>query len=646
MENRRKVVIYSKLIAEHGWIAVLIKKHVLGLVTVENGPDALEKVQNEAPDFVILDVSMPKMSGIECGREIKQLSKSTQVILISSVHSLSLQDSAKRSGVDCFVVASVSSVKVPEFVEAVLNRKTLPLDVSEEIEREVLSKRGSQRFPFEGEVQYQIADQWMSGVFVNLSQDGLLFQTKTKIESGTKLILSWMDHGKKNIEVSAIVVRQISSNHPQYPYLIGVQFLKVSPAVDQKIAELSDEIDIFQEATAVELDMDLIQELLDEKGTYFRDMFHGGKVPLFVELSITDIVEHERSAFGQQDKYSKCLQELVSSKIICQMIGSTLEQIKILKLPTKNYSTRLVTIMSELLEKIEYAEEESDALVKISIQEGKTIERQRINETNNRLYQAKSEAIKAFVQRIKSDDVAESHQVAFENIVQLNKKLTSYQDHLNQIAKEEEVERKKMVSQRIAKPLDKSIKEPLTKKVKMTVEVQTPKKTSYIPFVALGFLLMTMFPWVEEIMKAYFVKDEVKLVIQPQSVERESKDALVIELSKADWDKLDEDGKFLLLDQIEVYLTRKKLHQCKIVDGDQLIAAVYGSAIKEYPAFLHKVFVTEIENKAVKATPITEVIKTPQPSQPSDLRKSEVKKDKQAQRLKIKPPKSTKGRKK
>lgn len=592
----------------------MVKKLNLEIITVENGVDALDKAKNLSPGFVLLDVSMPKMSGIECGREIKLASKATQIVLVSSVHSLSLQDTAKRAGIDLFVVASVSNVKVPEFVEASLNRKQLPPDVSEEIEREVLSKRGAQRFPFEGEVQYQVGEEWLSGVFVNVSQDGLLFQSKSIVEAGTKLALSWMDNGKKHIEVSAIAVRQISSNHPQYPFLIGVQFLKISPAIDQKIAELSDDIDVFQETTAIELDLDLIQELLDERGTYFKDMFQGGKAPLFVELSITDIVEHERAAFQLQDKYSKCIQELVSSKILCQMLQATLEQIKALKIPSKNYSTRMVTIMSELLEKIEYAEEDSDTLVKASIQEGKATERHQINESNNHLYQAKAATMKLFAQRIKLDDVADSHQAAFENILQINKQLTSYQQHLDEISKQEEAERKKMAANRIVKPLDKAVVEAAAKKVKMTVEVEQPKNTSYIPFIALFIVLMAMIPWIEGLMKVYFVREDMTLVVKPEAVERESEDALLITLAKDAWDKLNEDGQLLMLDQIEVYLTRKKLHQAKIIDGDRLIAAVYGSAVDEYPAFLHRVFLSEPAPVApTKPTHIAPAVQEAQP---------------------------------
>lgn len=596
----------------------MVKKHNLELVGAEDGAVVLELAKAETPKFVLLDVSMPKVSGIECGQVIKELSKSTHVVLISSVHSLSLQDSAKRARIDLFTVESVANVKVPEFVEAMLNRRELPPDASEAIEREILSKRGATRFPFEGEVQYQIGEEWLSGHFVNVSQDGLLFQSKNAVQPGSKIVLSWMDQGKKHIEIHAITIRQIPSEHPQYPYLIGVQFLKSHAAIDQKIAEFSDEIDTFQENTAVELDLDLIQELLNERGTYFRDLFQGGKVPLFVELSINDVVEHERTAFSKQDDYSICLQELVSSRILSQMLGNSVIQLFGAKASIKNYSTRLVNIMSELLEKIEYAEGDADKLVKRSIQENKIEERHRINESNSRLYQAKGEILKIFCQKVCREDVAPSHQSGFDEIVRQNDQLVSYQQHLDEMAKEEERERKAVAKQRIQKPIviEKPALEPKKKTRMIVVEEEPIKKTTYIPIAALIVILVLMIPWVETLMKVHFSRDDLKLLIEPKSIERVSNESLKVDLPINSWTQLDERGKEIILDQIEVYLVRKKLHQAKVTDGDRLIAAVYGSG--EEPIFLRSVFLDEeVTGEPVKAPVVIEPVEVQDEVEPA-----------------------------
>lgn len=571
----------------------------LEVFVVADGELAIDRVKSEQPGFALLDVSMPKISGIECCKLIKEVSPSTKVILISNVHSLSLQDGAKEANVELFVVDTVAQVKVPEFIEAALAKKELPPEAAEEIEREVLSKRGSQRFPFEGEVQFRIGDNWFSGVFVNVSQDGLLFQTQNEVPLGTNLLLSWMDKGLKHIEVTAIVVRQFSSSILQYPHMVGVQFLKSSSILDKQIAELSDEADLFQEGSEIELDLDLIQELLAKSTKYFRDLFKGGKAPLFLEFSIADIAEHERNAFQNKDEYSLCLQEIVSSKIICQLIENTINQIASSKSLTNTYATRLLTLASEVLEKIEFVEGDSDAFIKKSIPEGLVNERRLLNESNSRLYMAKAAVIGTFCKKIKRENISESHVGGFDLIFKLNKQITSYQQHLDEVTRQEEEERKKKAAERIVKPVEKpAVKVEPQEQIQNqpeqtgTFSLGNIKKTN-LPFLAALVVFVALVPWIEEVTQGRFLKVDLPLAVKPISIERKSNQSLVVNLTKEAWEQLGTRGQESVMSQIEIYLTKKQIHQCKIMDGDQTIAAVYGTSSKEYPGFLHTVFLNE-----------------------------------------------------
>jgi DNA-binding NarL/FixJ family response regulator len=49
----------------------------------EDGVDALERTQNEHPDVAVLDVSMPRMTGLQAAREIRSHSPDTRVLLLS-----------------------------------------------------------------------------------------------------------------------------------------------------------------------------------------------------------------------------------------------------------------------------------------------------------------------------------------------------------------------------------------------------------------------------------------------------------------------------------------------------------------------------------------------------------------------------------
>ena len=51
--------------------------------TVQDGVSALQVVTELKPAVVILDISMPKMDGIEVAQELKRLKSSSKIILIS-----------------------------------------------------------------------------------------------------------------------------------------------------------------------------------------------------------------------------------------------------------------------------------------------------------------------------------------------------------------------------------------------------------------------------------------------------------------------------------------------------------------------------------------------------------------------------------
>ena len=48
-----------------------------------DGVDALERTQSERPDVAVLDVSMPRMTGLQAAREIRSHSPDTRVLMLS-----------------------------------------------------------------------------------------------------------------------------------------------------------------------------------------------------------------------------------------------------------------------------------------------------------------------------------------------------------------------------------------------------------------------------------------------------------------------------------------------------------------------------------------------------------------------------------
>ena len=72
-------------------------------VEAMNGREAVEKAKQLHPDLIVLDVSMPLMSGLEAARELRRIMPATPVILCSLHTNEILQRQASAVGVTAVV---------------------------------------------------------------------------------------------------------------------------------------------------------------------------------------------------------------------------------------------------------------------------------------------------------------------------------------------------------------------------------------------------------------------------------------------------------------------------------------------------------------------------------------------------------------
>jgi DNA-binding NarL/FixJ family response regulator len=84
-----------------------------------DGLEALEKVSTEKPDVVVLDVTMPRMNGIEACRLIKQKSPNPEVLFVTQHDSPQMMREALAVGARGYVVKSNLARDLLEAVEAV-----------------------------------------------------------------------------------------------------------------------------------------------------------------------------------------------------------------------------------------------------------------------------------------------------------------------------------------------------------------------------------------------------------------------------------------------------------------------------------------------------------------------------------------------
>jgi DNA-binding NarL/FixJ family response regulator len=84
-----------------------------------DGVDALAAAQRERPDVAILDVAMPRMTGIQAAREIRAHSPDTAVLLLSMHDDERYVHEALRAGASGYVLKSQADAELIEAVRAV-----------------------------------------------------------------------------------------------------------------------------------------------------------------------------------------------------------------------------------------------------------------------------------------------------------------------------------------------------------------------------------------------------------------------------------------------------------------------------------------------------------------------------------------------
>jgi CheY-like chemotaxis protein len=91
------------------------------IVTASDGKEALEKVQEQLPDIIIMDINMPKMDGIEAMGRI--LSKKKEIPIIINTAYSNYKDNFMSWAADAYIVKSSDLSELKNAVKEVLGKK-------------------------------------------------------------------------------------------------------------------------------------------------------------------------------------------------------------------------------------------------------------------------------------------------------------------------------------------------------------------------------------------------------------------------------------------------------------------------------------------------------------------------------------------
>ncbi len=101
----------------------LFEKRGVNTSTATNGLDALKIMEKQPIDVVLLDVKMPKMTGIEALIKIKEKYPLVEVILITGVNTVESVMEALRPGVFDYVMKPCDIISMSRKVEEAYAKK-------------------------------------------------------------------------------------------------------------------------------------------------------------------------------------------------------------------------------------------------------------------------------------------------------------------------------------------------------------------------------------------------------------------------------------------------------------------------------------------------------------------------------------------
>jgi two-component system chemotaxis response regulator CheY len=93
------------------------------VLRAENGLQALKLVKAERPDVVTMDLTMPRMDGVECIKEITQILPNTYILVVSALTDKATAIAALSHGANGFLCKPFTEAQLSSAISKILQMK-------------------------------------------------------------------------------------------------------------------------------------------------------------------------------------------------------------------------------------------------------------------------------------------------------------------------------------------------------------------------------------------------------------------------------------------------------------------------------------------------------------------------------------------
>jgi two-component system chemotaxis response regulator CheY len=114
---------------QRSMMRVILRDQNLTLLEAVNGQEALEKIERQRPDLILLDLFMPKVDGIGVLEAVKSNSDTYHIpiIVVSAWPTGDNRDRARKAGATDFITKPYDPFELVKIVKKYLTSPTKPL---------------------------------------------------------------------------------------------------------------------------------------------------------------------------------------------------------------------------------------------------------------------------------------------------------------------------------------------------------------------------------------------------------------------------------------------------------------------------------------------------------------------------------------
>ncbi len=104
-----------------GKISRALTRHNMTVVsTASNGEEAMERFTPNTPDVITMDLTMPRMDGLECIRKIKKIKPDIKILVVSALADKATAIQALKEGAQGFLCKPFTDDELTEAMDELL----------------------------------------------------------------------------------------------------------------------------------------------------------------------------------------------------------------------------------------------------------------------------------------------------------------------------------------------------------------------------------------------------------------------------------------------------------------------------------------------------------------------------------------------